>query len=37
MTGIKTLEEFERITHETEHELVVAALQELEKLEQALR
>ena len=31
MTGIKTFEEFERITHETEHELVVATLQELEK------
>jgi len=31
MTGIRTFEEFERITHETEHELVVAALQELEK------
>lgn len=37
MTGIKTFKDFERITHETEHELVVTTLQELEKMEQALR
>lgn len=31
MTGIKNFKEFERITHEAEHDLVIKTLQELEK------